>query len=148
MDIQFRLIRADELSNLLDLYEHLNSDEPPLPEEDVLHRVWDDFLTDPKIFCVVGETEGRLVASCTLIIIPNLTRGAHPYGLIENVVTHSDYRKKRIRKQLAALYTQPGLGEAMLQSDVVDRPKTGRDAPFLREGRLQTWNQDRFCCKT
>jgi len=94
MEIEFRLIRTDELSSLLDLYKHLNSDEPPLPEGDILNQVWNNFLTDPKIYCVVGEIEGRLVSSCTLIIIPNLTRGARPYGLIENVVTHAEYRKK------------------------------------------------------
>ena len=100
MEIQFRLIRAGELSSLLDLYKHLNSDEPPLPAEDILNRVWNDFLTDPKISCVVGDVEGRLVASCTLVVIPNLTRGARPYGLIENVVTHPEYRKKGIGNSL------------------------------------------------
>ena len=94
MEIEFRLIRADELPSLLDLYQHLNSDEPPLPANDILDQVWNDFLNDPKIYCVVGEIDGRLVASCTLIVIPNLTRGARPYGLIENVVTHPEYRKK------------------------------------------------------
>jgi GNAT superfamily N-acetyltransferase len=100
MDIQFRLIRADELSSLLELYKHLNSDEPPLPEAEVLDRVWNDFTTDPKIHCVVAEMDSHLVASCTLIIVPNLTRGARPYGLIENVVTHPDYRKKGIGHSL------------------------------------------------
>jgi GNAT superfamily N-acetyltransferase len=100
MEIQFRLIRADELSCLLELYKHLNSDEPPLPEEDVVNQVWHDFMADPKIHCVVGETDRRLVASCTLVIIPNLTRGARPYGLIENVVTHPEYRQKGIGSDL------------------------------------------------
>lgn len=100
MEIQFRLIRADERSGLLDLYQHLNSDEPPLPEDDVLNQVWHEFITDPKIWCVVGEIDGHLVASCTLVIIPNLTRGARPYGLIENVVTHSEYRQKGIGNSL------------------------------------------------
>lgn len=94
MQIQFRTIRADELAGLLELYQHLNSDEPPLPTDAVLHQVWNDFLTDPKIHCIVGEADGRLVCSCTLVIVPNLTRGARPYGLIENVVTHEAYRKK------------------------------------------------------
>jgi GNAT superfamily N-acetyltransferase len=100
MGILFRLIRTDELAGLLDLYKYLNSDEPPLPEEAVLNQVWNSFTTDSKINCVVGELDGRLVASCTLIIIPNLTRGARPYGLIENVVTHPEYRKQGIGSNL------------------------------------------------
>ena len=100
MGLQFRSVQADELSSLLDLYQHLNSDEPPLPAEDILNEVWNNYLTDPKIQCVVGEIEGRLVASCTLVIIPNLTRGARPYGLIENVVTRMEYRQKGIGTRL------------------------------------------------
>jgi GNAT superfamily N-acetyltransferase len=100
MEIQFRSVRADELASLLDLYTHLNSDEPPLPNEDVLNQIWSDFLSDPKITCLVGEMDGRLVASCTLIIVPNLTRGARPYGLIENVVTRAEYRQKGIGSAL------------------------------------------------
>jgi GNAT superfamily N-acetyltransferase len=100
MDIQFRLVREDELPLLLDLLTHLNPDDCPLPADDIVHQVWNDFLTDPKIQCMVGETDGRLVASCTLIIVPNLTRGARPYGLIENVVTHADYRQRGIGTSL------------------------------------------------
>lgn len=38
--------------------------------------------------------DGLLVATCTLLIIPNITHRAVPHALIENVVTLRDYRKK------------------------------------------------------
>jgi GNAT superfamily N-acetyltransferase len=46
--------------------------------------------------------EQTLVSSCALSVIPNLTRGCKPYGLIENVVTHSNHRNQGYGKALLA----------------------------------------------
>lgn len=42
--------------------------------------------------------DGGLVASCTLTLTPNLTRGCRPYGVIENVVTDVGFRKRGFAK--------------------------------------------------
>jgi GNAT superfamily N-acetyltransferase len=93
---KYRHIKPDELPDLLTLYKFLHETDAPLPEEGRLQQIWHDFLADGKVHCLVGEVDNRLVATCVLTIIPNLTRGARSYGLIENVVTHADYRKKGI----------------------------------------------------
>lgn len=88
-----RTIRHDELEQLLELYQHLNADDPLLDPEDITD-LWQEMLADDRMKIIVVETEGKIVATCVLVIVRNLTRGARPYGLIENVVTHKDHRQK------------------------------------------------------
>jgi GNAT superfamily N-acetyltransferase len=96
MNIRIREVRPDELSALLMLYGHLHTADVPLPDAATVNQIWDEIHRDPKLHCLVAETDGVFAASCILAIIPNLTRGARPYGLIENVVTHADYRRRGI----------------------------------------------------
>ena len=96
VDIKYRRINADELPALITLYKFLHTTDAPLPDDNQLKQIWLEFLADRKVNCLVAEVDNCLVATCVLTIIPNLTRGARPYGLIENVVTHAEYRKKGI----------------------------------------------------
>ncbi|MEA5625026.1 GNAT family N-acetyltransferase [Nostoc sp. UHCC 0251] len=92
--ITVRLITCDELPQLLALYQHLNPVDAPLPAEEVLQSMWKKILDDPRLYYIVADIGSQLVATCNLAIVPNLTRGARPYGIIENVVTHPDYRRQ------------------------------------------------------
>jgi ribosomal protein S18 acetylase RimI-like enzyme len=96
MNLQIRKIRRDELPALLKLYEHMHTEDEPLPDAKTVAQVWNELYSDPKLHCLVATMDDMPVASCILVIIPNLTRGARPYGLIENVVTHTDYRRQGI----------------------------------------------------
>jgi len=50
---------------------------------------------------VIGAFDGtELVAMLTLHILPNVTWGARPYGLVENVITTATHRKRGIGKAL------------------------------------------------
>ena len=89
-----REIRVSELSELLALYRHLHESDDPLPETNVVEGIWKQIQTDPNLRYWGVFVDGMLVSSCALCIVPNLTRGCRPYGLIENVVTHVDHRRK------------------------------------------------------
>ena len=89
-------VACEELEALLALYRHLHPNEPISIVDDKLQRLWQSMLEDENIRYVVARADGHLISTCALTIIPNLTRGARPYGLIENVVTHPDYRRRGI----------------------------------------------------
>ncbi len=88
-----RFIEYHEISALLDLYRHLNPEDPFLTTGEV-SDLWDAIFNDPHLHILVTEADGQIVSSCTLAVIRNLTRGARPYGLIENVVTHAEHRQR------------------------------------------------------
>ncbi len=43
---------------------------------------------------IVVEVDSKIVSWYNISIIRNLTRNLRPYGLIENVITDSNYRKR------------------------------------------------------
>jgi GNAT superfamily N-acetyltransferase len=91
-------LRSD-LPQLLGLYPHLNPTDPPLSLA-IAERRFDDLAKCDGSAIFVGIEEHAIVSSCTLIVIPNLTRGGKSYGLIENVVTHADHRGRGFGKRL------------------------------------------------
>ena len=80
-----------DLPHLLDLYVHLNPDDERCAPEDATAAL-DHMLRYEGSVVLVGTIGEALVTTCTLVVIPNLTRGGRPYALIENVVTHAEYR--------------------------------------------------------
>lgn len=65
-----------------------------------VESVWAELISSGNFRyygCFLGE---ELVSSCTLAVIPNLTRGCSPYGLVENVVTHTDHRRNGYARRL------------------------------------------------
>lgn len=94
-----RLAGEGDLAAILALLAQLNPDDPPLDAATAAatwRRVMDQPGVDTLVACL-GET---VVACLTLVIVPNLSRGAQPYSLIENVVTDAAHRGRRIGRIL------------------------------------------------
>lgn len=82
-----------DLDQILELYLDLHEKEIP-EESKQLQETWEKIMTDKDHHLIVCEVDGKIVASCVCVIIPNLTRNVRPYAFVENVVTHRDFRGK------------------------------------------------------
>jgi GNAT superfamily N-acetyltransferase len=97
-----RELKASELPALLSLYHFLHVKDEPLPADSAVEAVWSEALASPRCRYFGGFEGEDLVSSCTIMVIPNLTRGCRPYAVIENVVTHAAHRKRGWGKSLLA----------------------------------------------
>lgn len=90
--LEIREVNETDLIQLLELYTQLHDNDLPVID-DALISLWNEILADKKQHIVVGCVDGKIVSSCVITIIPTLTHNQRPYALIENVITHEDYRK-------------------------------------------------------
>lgn len=69
---------------------------PPEEEQDM--TLWESliekFEKDDNMHLLVAEEDGKVVSSVQMAIIESLTHNVRPFAVIENVVTHIDYRNK------------------------------------------------------
>jgi GNAT superfamily N-acetyltransferase len=106
---------------------HLHAVDEPLPDVSVIRSVWNELMANPRHTLFGGYSDGELVSSCTLTVIPNLTRGCRPYGILENVVTHSAHRGKGygravLREALASAGRLVVIRSCCLREERIERP--------------------------
>lgn len=95
----YRALHADDLAELLRLYEQLHAGDTPAAS-DAQRATFDQILASPWLRYVGIFHADRLVATAHAAIVPNLTRGARPYAVIENVVTCASVRRQGFGAQL------------------------------------------------
>ena len=122
-----RPVVRDDLAGLLGLYRQLNPADHLLDSQ-VADTVFSRLLESDFHTVFVAEESGILVASCALSIIPNLTRGARSYGVIENVVTHDQHRRRGLGRSVMAA----ALNMAWDAGCYKVRLSSGRDENTLR----------------
>jgi GNAT superfamily N-acetyltransferase len=97
----FREARPGDFEDILRLYRQLNPDDPVLGDGSDA-AVFQEILSSPGLRLFVLELDGAVVATTYLNVIPNITRSAAPYAVIENVVVTESLRGKGLGKQIMA----------------------------------------------
>jgi len=90
---------STDFAGYRELLRHLITDDRPASEE-LQRHTFDAMLCHPGLTILLAVVDGAPVSTCTLAVIPNLTRGCNSYALIENVVTHRDWRGRGIGRRL------------------------------------------------
>ncbi|RVD51992.1 MAG: GNAT family N-acetyltransferase [Mesorhizobium sp.] len=97
--LEIKAVEPADLPALALLYQHLNPGDAIVPPEEA-QIILERFVRYPGSVVLGGWHDDELVASCTLVVIPNLTRGGMSYALIENVVTAASHRKRGFGRAL------------------------------------------------
>ena len=92
--VEYGILLENELLSLLELYKQLNLEDNMI-NESTAKNIWKNIETQ-NIKYFIAKENGKIIASCYICIIPNLTRGGKSIGFIENVITDIEYRRKGI----------------------------------------------------
>lgn len=91
--ITIRPATEADLPQFLALLRHLQPNDP-CPDPDRARAVFARMVSGDQTIVFLVLSGDAVAASCTLTIIPNLTRDARPYSVIENVVTDPAFRRQ------------------------------------------------------
>jgi N-acetylglutamate synthase-like GNAT family acetyltransferase len=102
---EIRLAKESDLSHILELYRELSmvttkAEQHSSASWDDYRKVFAEISGNPRRELLVAEYDGEVVGTVALYIIPNLSHGATPYALVENVVVNHKYRRKGIARKL------------------------------------------------
>jgi GNAT superfamily N-acetyltransferase len=84
-----------DLPALLALYAELHPDDQPPTAQDA-HRAWQAITAQAGRAILVAEAGGSVVGTADCTTLPNLTRQARPFLLVENVVVTATHRRAGI----------------------------------------------------
>jgi GNAT superfamily N-acetyltransferase len=91
----------DDFDAVLRPYRQLNPDDPDIGVE-VGSAVFRKIVENPGLHLFVLECDADVMASTYLNVIPNLSRSASPYAVIENVIVEQSRRGTGLGKQIMA----------------------------------------------
>jgi GNAT superfamily N-acetyltransferase len=114
-----RLAHEDDLASLLELFAASEVSAHVEPIERA-RAIWAETIASDATHVFVAVEGERVAATCMLITAPNLLRGGRRLGVLENVVSHPDFRgggygREVVEAALQAAWDK-GCFQVMMQS--------------------------------
>ena len=96
-DLVLRAADPADRDALRALMAELHPDEQSAPD-----RVDAELIGHPGVTVLLAVADGTTRATCTLAILPNLSRGGRPWAAIGNVVTAASHRRQGLGRAVLA----------------------------------------------
>ena len=96
-----RLAGPGDFDGIMALYRQLQPNDPVLADGSDW-KAFQAILRTEGMELYVAERQGQIAATAYLNIIPNITRAASPYAVIENVVVDAELRGRGLGKAIMA----------------------------------------------
>ena len=130
--MKIREAKKDDLEQLLELYTQLNNNNMPAFDRR-LEDVWDKIHSNADYHIIVGLVNGRIVSSCVIVVILNLTHEQRPYALVENMITCEAHRRKGYATQLLEFAKQIAVNENCYKIILLTGSKQESTLDFYRK---------------
>jgi len=95
----FREAQSADFNDIIRLYRQLHPKDS-IPQDGSVEQSFKRILASPGLRLFVLELDRVVVATTYLNVIPNLTRSASPYAVIENVVVEESRRGAGLGKRI------------------------------------------------
>ena len=127
----FRAAGPDDFDGILRLYQQLHPADPVLDDGSDA-AAFAQILASPGLHLFVLDLDGAVVATTYLNVIPNLTRSASPYAVIENVVVEKRLRGAGLGRQIMAATLQAAWDAGCYKAMLLTGSRTPATHAFYR----------------
>lgn len=119
--MEIRELRKTDVESLIELYKQLDDSNKGFTTPEA-EQVWEIIEKYNNIHYFGAIDDGKVVSTCYVVIIPNLTHKGKSICFLENVVTDVNYRKQGLARKVIEtaiqLAKKEGCYKVMLQSAV------------------------------
>jgi predicted N-acetyltransferase YhbS len=100
-----RTATEEDIPRIIELYRELaittsEAERGQAPSRDDYRRVFTEISAMPGHELLVAEEQGEVVGSVVLLIVPNLSHGALPWAVVENLIVDQRYQGKGLGRLL------------------------------------------------
>lgn len=133
MGVEVRPAGAGDLPAVLSLLAELHADEAPLDPARG-EAVFAAILADPRRRLLLAWLDGEPAGTLDVVVVPNLTRGARPYAVIENVVVAARFHRRGIGGALLDAAVAHARAEACYKLQLISAARRAAAHAFYEAG--------------